>query len=70
MYKSQYTTNSRKTQRDGRNGNEFAITTAAKYNSYEAKRIADRNAAAANEANRAQMVAWGMNPNDADLMFA
>ena len=56
--------------RDGRNGSEFGITTAAKFNRYAAKRESDRKAAQSNESNRAKMVAWGLNPNDADMIFA
>lgn len=71
MYKGKFTTkHDYRKGRDGKNGNEFGITSAAKYNRYAAQREADRKAAQQNEANRAQMVAWGMNPNDADLMFA
>lgn len=66
MYKLQHTT----IKRDGKNGNEFAITTASKYNSYAAKRERERKAAQQNEANRRWMLEHGMNPNDADLMFA
>ena len=60
----------RKANRDGRKGNEFGITTATKFNRYAAKREEDRKAAQRNEANRAQMAAWGYNPNDADMLFA
>lgn len=74
MYKGKYNTKSdyRKGSkaRDGRNGNEFAITSATKYNSYERQRQQEREAAQQNEANRAWMVEHGYSANDADLMFA
>lgn len=67
---NKYTARTNKVQRDGRNGGEFGITTAAKYNRYAKQREAARLAAQQNEANRAWMVEHGYNPDDADLMFA